>query len=345
MVKPHQVVEEVRRRRAGSDDPQAPITFYWVAVTPEDDGGDRDRFGRSLLELAGGHPLVPVVLRMRGFEDPNAVANDLAAVLEVRGDDLRGAETRERIVGSGFVDFVLIARRGFPLAATSSPLLLPDWFPVSAGENVTARIEDLTWSVGVSLSAPEAHIGEVSRLLCELDRILLERVRAVGERDHRLVRGLVDRLQQDPKASIPLGDFVSAAQALLDGVKNPRDYRPSARSGTVVGSLWSLTGRTHPDGLRRVASNLAQAIQVGAGEIERHDESIVAVLARPSNPIRDAELRWAFDMIVTVRAACQLVTAAAHADEYSRYPVRLVGSLSRELRRSLDGFVDVLARA
>ena len=105
-----------------------------MAVTPEDDGGDRDRFGRSLLEMASGHALVPVVLRVRGFEDPNAVANDLVAVLEACGDDLRRPETRDRIVGHGFVDFVLISRRSFSLAATSSPLLLPDWFPVSAGE-------------------------------------------------------------------------------------------------------------------------------------------------------------------------------------------------------------------
>ena len=167
----------------------------------------------------------------------------------------------------------------------------------------------------------------------------------MGARDHRLVSSLVDRLPLDRKESIPFDDFLSAAQAVLDAVKNPRDYRPSAKSGTVVGNLWSLTGRTHPDGLRKVASSLAQGIQVGAGEIEGHDESIVAVLGRPPNPIRDAEIRWAFDMIVTVRAACQLVTAAAHADEYSRYPVRLVGSLSRELQRSLDGFVDVLGRA
>lgn len=342
MVKAHHVVEEIRRRRAGSD--QDTIRFYWVAVTAEDDGGDRDRFGRLLREMAGGHPVVPVVLRMRGFEDPNAVANDLARVLEVRGDDLRSADTRERIVESGFVDFVLIARRGFPLAATSSPLLLPDWFPVSAGENVTARIEDLTWSVEVPLSAPEAHIGDISRLLCELDRILLSRVREAGARDHRLVRGLLDRLQQGGGKPVSFHDFVSKAEAALDGVRNPRGYRPSARSATVVGGLWSVTTQTHPDGLGKVARSLTQALQVSAGGAGAREESIMAVLARPSSPIRDSELRWAFDMIITVRAACQLVTAAAHADEYSRYPVRLLGSLSRELQRSLDGFVDVLRR-
>lgn len=266
MLKPHHVLKEIRRRRGASRDPQDPIRFYWVAVTAEDDGGDRDRFGRSPRESAAGHPLVPVVLRIRGFEDPNAVANDLATVLAVCGDDLRDADTREHIVGRGFVDFVLISRRSLPLASTSSPLLLPDWFPVSAGENVTARIEDLTWSVGVPLSAPEAHVGEIRRLLCELDRILLGRVREAGTRDHRLVRGLLDRIQQGGGKSVSFQDFVSKAETALDGVRNPRDYRPSARSGTVVGGLWSLTGRTHPDGLRKVASGLAQALQVGVGE-------------------------------------------------------------------------------
>ena len=281
---------------------------------------------------------------MRGFEDPNAVANDLAAVLAACGNDLRAAGVRERIVRHGFVDFVLISRRSFALAATSSPLLLPDWFPVSAGESVTARIEDLTWSVGVPLSAPEAHIGEIKRLLCELDRALLGRVREAGARDHRLVRGLLDRIQQGGGKPVPFHDFASKAQATLNDVRNPREYRPSARSGTVVGSLWSVTARTHPDGLGKVARSLALAVQVGAQDLEGHEESIAAVLGRPTNPIRDTELRWAFDMIVTLRAACQLVTAAAHADEYSRYPVRLVGSLSRELGRSLDAFINVLGR-
>lgn len=343
-MKPHQVFDEIRRRRSGSDDPQDPIRFHWVAVTPEDDGGDRDRFSRLLRELAGGYPLVPVVPRMWGFEDPNAVANDLARVLEACRDDLRGGDIHQRIARHGFVDFVLISRRSFALAATSSPLLLPGWFPISGGQDVIARIEDLTWWVGVSLSAPEAHNGEIKRLVCELDRSLLRRVRGVGEGDHRQLGGLLDRFGRDSEDTVSLDGFLSVAQAALDEVRNPRDYRPSARSGTVVGSLWSLTARTHPDGLAKVARGLAQALQVGAGEVEGHEESIVAVLDRPSNPIRDAELRWAFDMIVTTRAGCQLVTAAAHADEYSRYPVRLLGSLSRELQRSLDGFVEVLGR-
>ena len=181
-MKPHHVFEDIRRRRAGSGEPDDPIRFYWVTITHEDDGGDRNRFRRLLRESAGGYPLLPAVLRVAGFEDPNAVMNDLAAVLETCRNDLQAPEVRERSVRHGFVDFVLISRREFALAATSSPLHLPDWFPVSSGQDVTARIEDLTWSAGVALSAPEAHIGEIKRLLCELDGIAAEGAGSGGGR-------------------------------------------------------------------------------------------------------------------------------------------------------------------
>ena len=318
------------------------MTFYWVAITAEDDGGDRNRFRQLLRDAAGDYPLVPVVLRVPGFVDPNAVMNDLGAVLESCKREVRAPDVRERLARHGFVDFVLISRREFALAATSSPLLVPEWFPVSGGQEVTARIEDMTWSAGVALSAPEAHTGEIKRLLYELDGLLLEGVREVGATDHRWVRGLLDRIHPDSEESVSLDDFLSKAQATLDKVRNPLDYRPSARSVTVVGRLWSLTARTHSDGLAKVAGSLATALQVGDRGIESHEESIVAVLGRPSNPIGGPGKRWAFDLIVTVRAACQFVTAAAHADAYARYPLRLVGSLSRELQRSLDGFVEVL---
>ena len=60
---------------------------------------------------------------------------------------------------------------------------------------------------------------------------------------------------------------------------------------------------------------------------------------QPTSPIQDTTVRWAFDVILTVGASCQFATAAAHADAYSHYPVRLIGSFSRDLQRALDGFI------
>ena len=328
MLKPEQVLAEIRRSRERADDP---ISFHWVEIGTQDSGGDRDGFRRALHDLASADPVLTVVLRTSGFMDPNSVMNDLAEVLEGAKRHLVRGALRERIGRTRRLDVVLIARRELALAITSSPLVLPGWFPIRPGKEVTARIEDLTWTASVPLSAPEARVGDLRRLLCDLDRAMLKRLKVVGLRDHRVTRSLLDRLNMD----------LDKARAELDGVRNPRDYRPRSIGPTLISCLWKEAVSTHTNALPRLAKALVTALGVADGDIGSHKESIAAVLGRPTNPLRDT-VRWGFDLIVTVGAACQLATAAAHADAYSRYPVRLVGSLSRDLQRSLDGFVSLL---
>ena len=341
MLTPGNVFEEIKRRRERSDDP---IRFYWVDISTEVGGGDRNLFVRSLHGQAGDYPVRAVILRTPGFMDANSVMNDLAEVLEACRHDLLSAEMRGRIVRSRCLDVALIARRELKLAITSSPLVLPDWFPVHPAQEVTARIDDLTWTTRVPLSAPEALMGDLRRLLCELDRALLERLRAVGarDRDRRLQMAVLDRIRAKREITFTIDDLVAAAQAELQAVRNPRDYRPRSTGPTMISRLWRATVERPSSELRKLAKSLAQALQVGPTDIDGHAESVVAVLGRPTNPIGEPEVRWAFDVVLTVGAACQLATAAAHADEYARYPVRLVGSLSRDLQGALDSFVRVL---
>ena len=268
--------------------------------------------------------------------------NDLATVLERSRGDLLSLDMRERIRQHGYLDVVLITRKELALAVTSSPLVLPDWFPVCAEQEVTARIDDLTWIASVPLSAPEAHIGDLRRLLCELDRSLLKKLCLVGQTDHNRVRGLLDTLEPKSERSLSMDEFVAEAQTALDTVRNPRDYRPRSRGPTMISRLWNATATTHAGGLHQLAKHLANALQVFPSGIGPPEESIVAVLGRPTSLIQDTTVRWAFDVILTVGASCQFATAAAHADAYSHYPVRLIGSFSRDLQRALDGFIRVL---
>ena len=342
MLTPQHVIEEVKRLRQEASDP---IRFYWVDISAEEGRSDRDDFATGLRDQVSPYPLLPVVLRTPGFMDPNSVMNDLADVLEGSKQELLSGVLADTIRLRGHLDVVLIARRELALAITSSPLVLPDWFPVLAESEVTARIDDLTWTASVPLSASAAHIEDVRRLLYELDLALVQRLQVVGERDRRLAMGLLEKLRAKGESIVSVGDFATATQRALKRVRNPRDYRPTSRGSatrTMVSRLWYASIVTHSDGLPKVAKSLAKALQLKAANIGRHDESITAVLGRPTNSIGDPGVRWSFDVILTVGAACQLITAAAHADEYPRYPVRLVGSLSRELRRSLDGFIGVL---
>ena len=115
------------------------------------------------------------------------------------------------------------------------------------------------------------------------------------------------------------------------------------QSADLVGRLWRLANTTHADGLGKVSKRAVNALDLSAAEVSVQHESIVSVLGRPSSPIEDPVRRWGFNLIVTIRAACQLITAAAHADEYAEYPLPLVRSISRDIRVSLDESVNTLA--
>ncbi|WP_419164338.1 hypothetical protein [Candidatus Palauibacter sp.] len=321
-----------------SDTRRGELCFYWVAS-----GGDRDEFAQGLLELSADLPLCPVVVRIGGFVDPNAVAHDLLRVLESAKTQLVRPDFAERIRAEGWLDVVLIARRELELDSTSSPVVLPDWFPVRASTSVTATIDDLTWSTRVALSAGEVQVADLRRLVFELDRTLVRVLRTSHAQDHRRVNALYDRLRSGSDGLESFEDLLSGTESTLNRIRNPGDYRPSvSRHPTLVGHIWRVTNATAPDKLPALAKSLAAAVGIAAPEAEGFYETMTMVLERPSQPIEDANVRWGFNFVVSVRAACQLITAAAHADEYAEYPVQLARSLSLDLRTSLDRSIDLL---
>ena len=57
-------------------------------------------------------------------------------------------------------------------------------------------------------------------------------------------------------------------------------------------------------------------------------EAIPSVLGRPTGGEASVRLRFARNVLLTTGTACQLVTAAAHSDDYAHYPVVLLRALS-----------------
>lgn len=140
-----------------------------------------------------------------------------------------------------------------------------------------------------------------------------------------------------------MGEELQRIERTLEEVRNPTGYRPSAsKNPTIIGRLWAHVNRTKPDRLAATAQALADALDIPVAEED--DASLAAVLNRPSSPIADARVRWSFALIVTLRSACQLVTAAAHDDSYPRFPTSLLQSTSFDLRRFLDAAVVKLGR-
>ena len=333
-MNPETLVEEVRRRWQRA--PNVPeLSVFWFTLS-----GDRDEFASGLRRARSEWPLVPVILRTPGlFRDSNAVMNDVTSVLdEARSEILSMVDCISRCGGVGLV---VLSRRELRLAVTSSPLRLPEWFPVMAGKEVTARIDDLTWSVHVRLSDEAAAVNDLQRILHELDKVVTTRIQEALKSDHRRVQALRDRICRQGESDFRL--ILEGIDKTLESITNPIDFRPStSRSPTMVGRLWFEANRNSPDELPKVAKALSRALGTDPNMLPSDMTTLTAVMNRPTNPIDDPGTRWSFHLIVTLRSACQLVTAAAHADQYPTLPEVLLRATSLDLRRFLDEAVRVL---
>lgn len=333
LLEPGEVVEEIRRRP--SDDV---LRVFWVQVWWQ----SREDFAADLA-AANDNPdrvLVPWTLRKPNlFMDANAVMFDVLEVLE----DARAALAHPAASG---IDLVLLTRRELAVVDASSPIELPNWYPVSRarGETVTTTVQELTWEVAISLGDEALLLEDVSRLLYDLDVALLARLGGALARSKRKVQS-VEALLFSGKG---LDQDLARIEAALNQARASKErFRPSTRPGrdhSIVAKLWRVVNQTAPEGLVKYSSALAQALEPrhAAGDGQPVAASLVSVLSRTSNPIEDDADRWCFNLMVTVRSACQLLAAAAHAEEYPRFPVVLLKSVSQDLRRFLDNAVATL---
>ena len=283
-----------------------------------------------------------VILRVRGlFRDSDAMMADVNTLLD-------NPEVRQAIMEMGDcaqqyndVALVVISRRELGLANTSSPLLLPDWFPVNAGANAVVKFYDLTWSVHISLREGVVAQTDLQRLLYELDKALLARIQGTLRADHRDVQGLWSRISRDGESDVARA--LESIDRTLHEVMNVGEFRPStSRNPTMIGRLWYEANRSSPDALPQVAKALARALRVNEFARDSEMTTLIAVLNRPTNKIVDVRIQWSFHLIVTVRSACQLVTAAAHADDYPKFPDVLLRVTSLDLRRFLNDAIEIL---
>ena len=333
-MSPAQLVEEVHRRWDSARG-MPELSVFWVTLST-----DRDEFADALWQTRGKLPLVPVILRTPGlFRDPNAVMNDVTSILdEARSEVLSMVDCVSRCRGVGLV---VLSRRELRLAVTSSPLRLPEWFPVMAGKEVAARIDDLTWSIHVRLSDEAVAVNDLQRILHELDKVVTARIQEALKSDHRHVQALRDRICRQGESDFSL--ILEGIDKTLDSITNPIDFRPStSRNPTMVGRLWFEANRNSPDELLKVAKALSRALGIDPNMLPSDMTTLMAVMNRPTSPIDDPGTRWSFHLIVTLRSACQLVTATAHADQYPMFSEVLLRATSLDLRRFLDEAIRIL---
>lgn len=318
-----------------------PINAYWLSLS-----GDRDTYAGMLRSLLDAEDTAVIVVRTGGFDNPNSLMQDLARLLNtnrVTLEEFFGSRPRppERF------GIVLLARSDLRIPQSSSPVPWPEWVPGVGGLETACYIQDISRSVEVALDSSELGLERLNRGLYELECALLRRLRSVHEKDQSTHEPLYDllRRQNDPGGWLGL---IANVQRTLDSETSTEAYRPTGRgSRSLCGRLWVEVRACDPASLPAFASALAVALQLSdAGTDVLPRESLFTVFARvnASSNFNSPEDRSARDLLNTISMACQVITCAAHAGEYDRYPLPLLQSVVDELHRNVASYESMINR-
>lgn len=322
-VTPERLAENVARRFQEST---SEVSAYWMKVD-----GNREEYAARVREGLSNLPIVVLIIRDSSFNNPNAVAQDLVRILGANRVACEAVLFPSPL--SLNCGVIILGRTPLLIPQSSSPVRLPDWFPTRAGEITSLFLEDLTWIADASLNCPEARISEICVHLYGLEGALVTSLIEANGKNHNVGNALMDMIRQDGdgKYSALLGEF----EAHHAGITAPSSFRPSLREGrSITGRIWRIVQGRSPEGLNAPSKALAKAAGFSEASLSGSD-SFAAVLTRPSNRDDSSATRFMRNILTTVASACQFVTAASHADQYSRYPVPLLVSFSYDLRKSL----------
>jgi hypothetical protein len=323
-ISPDRLLSVVRDRASQRS---AILIVFWARIN-----GDRTQYQNALKGARGSQSVVPLVVR-DGFANANAIHGDLADLIDENHGEFDWLVTPFTV--SNPLVIVILARTDLGVAQVCSPVVLPEWLPGLGGKATEVTIESLSIAATAPLNASESRIDEIATVLFALEGALLERLKAVLASDHRRANPFFQSIKERDSPET-FGDFLSAADVYRRSVKHPLAFRPSAGEGSsLVGRVMRLVSATSPDKLPGVSKRMADALWLDASKATNIKESLPAVLLRPTLRDPDSETRVARNLLVSLFATSQFVTAAAHADDYPGFLVVLLQAMSYNLRETL----------
>ncbi len=319
MLEPSRLAAVVLSRLSSA---QTRVNAYWRSVPT-----GRDQYAAELERQLEGHPVAVVVVRGVRFDNPNALLNDFVELVE------SARHQCERKLAADKCALVMLARVTLEVGQVSSPVVLPEWFPVCGGQSTDVWIEDVTWTGASGLNAPEVAVDDIKEALWSLEGLLLRRVAAVRLRDHTALSSLFTLLHDGSDGD--LDAVLGRMRVAHDRVVTATGFRPSLRDAdSLVARIWRLFMTTPCDSPHGASKALARALALPA-ERREVTATVVTVILRPSSRDANWTRMFARNVITLVAASCQLVTAAAHAGEYPEFSVELLRTLSADLLASL----------
>jgi hypothetical protein len=230
--------------------------------------------------------------------------------------------------------FLILSKEDFRLVNASSPIELPEWFPLCPSTQTYFSVSDLGQNAELKpLNFPQARMDHVAELLFELERAIVNKLSEIYPTDPARVGRFVSALVPGGKRGDPK-DNLTLFSAHLDSVHDPRAYRPNAADSSkflaarVIKLLLGSTPKQLANAGEALGRNLCNSHAIAL------KPTFFAVMWRPPSKTTLDATNW-HAILVAFFQAYQLMNAHAHAGEFPSYAVALQYSNSVNLRKFL----------
>ncbi len=309
------------------------LRVFWLCVS-----GPRDAMSRELSRSIETEEIVSLVVRDRWFTNSNEVLSDMTRLFEQAKVQLQALAPRrpEKLT------VVILAKSDLNFPQVSSPIQLPNWFPVRPGLETFFYLRDLLGvNEGGLLNSPELMVDRVAAQTHSLEEVLVSLLVQRADVHGPSVTAFLQRLTQ--KQDVDTRACIAAYEDHLRTVVDPRAYRPNASAATksLVTDILKRVLDSSPPRLAEHAVALGKQVVVGSGRIK---PSYFGVALRPKIVMTDSEANW-HSIMLGLYQAYQMMNAAAHAGDYGRYPIGVLHYMSLDLQCFLQSAYEHLSQS
>lgn len=316
------------------------VAAYWL-----EEAASRSELVSQLATSLTGLSILTAAVQRGSFDDPNGIIDDLAKLISDNSAWF-GDGNRASIIKEEKFSLVLVSKRPLGVPQISSPVTLPDWFPLWPSRLLTVKIQSITDSVDISVGSPEIPIGQINASLFSLEEALCARLFSVFRTTPDVSAKLRARLGGS-KGQVDLMGLVTQSEAGR-AIGAPKDFRPggAATSPYLVSYLFRLWWDCSHSGFHGLAVDIADSLGIYPTSTIDAQYSLASLLTRTVKPkLSDTPrgVTFARNALVSLSHSIQFSNAAHHGGDYPNFPAVLTISYAQDLARSCQCAADVLS--
>lgn len=304
------------------------IEAFWI-----ESSGPRQQLVSELHALMEGKPILVTTVAAGRFFDPDGVVDDLSLTIQENAAWFTPAR-REFVIRDEKFSIVLVSKRPLGVPQLSSPVSLPDWFPLWPNTLLMANIQNINSAITLTLASSDIPEADINSSLFALEQALGSRLEAVLQADSARVGALQAAIATSPQAPATIAGLVASSKVGLQS-RTGGEFRPGGGmdSGFIV-SQFARTWRDCPPKDRQALATYA-ADALGLDDTSTIDMqfSLTSLLTRGKEklPTTPARIIYCRNLLGTVSDVVQFVNGRHHADEFPQFPALLTITFAAEL--------------